>query len=96
MTKKIYALIACFTLSSALHLGAYAEDMDMAQMKTMKKECMEEHKDNKICHEQVMKKCEEKSSKKKCSKMMKEMHKEMKSEMKEEKKDEDKMKGKGD
>jgi hypothetical protein len=72
MKNTFYALITIFAITSTLH----AQDpMDMESLKTMKKECMKEHKDNKVCHEQVMAKCEEKSSKEDCTKMMKQLHK---------------------
>jgi cytochrome c-type biogenesis protein CcmE len=75
MKNTFYALITIFAITSTLH----AQDpMDMESLKTMKKECMKEHKDNKVCHEQVMAKCEEKSSKEDCTKMMKQLHKETK------------------
>lgn len=66
-------------MTSFLPFGlAHAEGMDMDQMKAMKKECMDvNNNNNKMCHNQVLKKCEETKSKKECNKMMKKMHKEM-------------------
>lgn len=55
--------------------GMNMEGMDMKHMSTMNNECMKEHKDKKMCHDQMMKKCEEKMSEGDCNKMMKDMGK---------------------
>lgn len=44
--------------------------MDASQMSTMMGQCMEKNKDNKMCNQEMMKKCQEKKSKNDCSKMM--------------------------
>lgn len=50
--------------------GGMMEKMDMDKMHGMMNECMEMHKDGKMCNEEMMAKCEEKMSKKECQKMM--------------------------
>jgi hypothetical protein len=55
--------------------GMDMKGMDMNHMSGMKNDCMKEHKDNKMCDDQTMKKCEEKMGAGDCSKMMKDMDK---------------------
>ena len=45
--------------------------MDLEHMKGMKRECMEMRKDGKMCHRQMMKKCQMEMSKGACDEMMK-------------------------
>ena len=45
--------------------------MDMSQMQGMMHECMEMHKDGKMCDHNMMDKCQEKMGKGECQKMMK-------------------------
>jgi len=47
--------------------------MNMDDMKGMMHECMEMHKDKKMCNQQCMDKCQEKMGKAECQKMMKQM-----------------------
>lgn len=47
--------------------------MNMDGMKGMMHECMEMHKDSKMCIHQTMEKCQEKMGKAECKKMMKQM-----------------------
>ena len=47
--------------------------MDMDQMMGMMHDCMEMHKDGKMCEGEMMGKCEKNSSKKDCQKMMKQV-----------------------
>ncbi len=82
MKKSLNTLLTAFILLAVNIPITFSADMDMDQMKTLKKECMDKNNDNKMCHAEVMKNCEEKMSKKECSKMMKKMRKEMKNEMK--------------
>lgn len=56
--------------------------MDMSQMMHMKHECMETHKDGKMCDQQCMDKCQEKMGKPECQKMMRQMKGKEKSEKK--------------
>lgn len=78
MTKFLNTLTLTLALLSSVHLSsAHAEGLDVDQMKGMKKECMDKEHDNKKCHNEVMKKCQESKSKKDCTKMMKKVHKEM-------------------
>lgn len=53
--------------------------MDMSQMMGTMHECMEQHKDGKMCDHEMMNKCQEKMSKGDCQKMMKQAKKEEKS-----------------
>ena len=52
------------------------EKMDMSQMKGMMHECMEMHKDGKMCEHQTMEKCQQKMGKGECGNMMKGVKKE--------------------
>ena len=45
--------------------------MNMDAMKGMMQECMQMHKDSKMCDNQTMEKCQEKMGKAECKKMMK-------------------------
>ncbi len=56
--------------------------MDMNQMMNMKHQCMETHKNGKMCDQQCMEKCQEKMGKPECQKMMKQMKSKEKSEKK--------------
>lgn len=47
--------------------------MNMEGMKGMMQECMQMHKDGKMCDHQTMEKCQEKMGKTECKKMMKKM-----------------------
>lgn len=49
--------------------------MDMNQMSGMMHECMEMHKDGKMCEHQTMEQCQGKMDKSECGKMMKEVKK---------------------
>lgn len=82
--KKFFNGLNIFALTAVLSGGVVrAQDpMTLESLKQTKKECMDEYKDNKVCHEQTMKKCEEKNSKEDCTKMMKQIHKEMEKEKK--------------
>ncbi len=51
--------------------GGMMGKMDMSQMQGMMHECMEMHKDGKMCDHDMMSKCQEKMGKGECSKMMK-------------------------
>lgn len=53
--------------------------MDMSQMMGTMHECMEQHKDGKMCDHDMMNKCQEKMGKGDCQKMMKQAKKEEKS-----------------
>lgn len=55
---------------SDVHSMDYA---NMGHMMGMMDECMKNHKDGKMCKDQVMSECNGKMSKKDCQKMMKEM-----------------------
>lgn len=52
------------------------EKMDMNQMQGMMHECMEMHKDGKMCEHQTMEQCQAKMGKGDCQKMMKSIKKE--------------------
>lgn len=52
--------------------------MDMNQMMGMMHECMEMHKDGKMCEHQTMEQCNTKMGKEECQKMMKEVKKDEK------------------
>lgn len=56
---------------SGMMNGDMMGNMDMDQMKGMMHECMEAHKDGKMCEHQTMEKCQEKMGKGECGKMMK-------------------------
>ena len=58
------------------------DKMDMTQMKGMMHECMEMHKDGKMCDHNTMGKCQEKMGKAECKKMMTQMKSKEKSENK--------------
>lgn len=45
--------------------------MDMKQMHTMMHDCMQKHKDGKMCEDQAMEKCQKDMDKKDCMDMMK-------------------------
>jgi hypothetical protein len=78
MKKTLSTLLTLLVTMTSLHIGfVHADGLDVDQMKGMKKECMDKEHDNKKCHNEVMKKCEESKSKKECTKMMKKVHKEM-------------------
>lgn len=51
--------------------GMMEGKMDMKKMKTMMHECMETHKDGKMCEGQAMEECQKGKSHKECMKMMK-------------------------
>ena len=58
--------------------GGMMEKMDMGQMHSMMNECMQTHKDGKMCNHDMMDKCQAKMGKDECQKMMKDMKKEPK------------------
>ena len=58
--------------------GGMMGKMDMGQMNSMMHECMETHKDGKMCNHDMMEKCQAKMGKDECRKMMKDMKKENK------------------
>lgn len=62
--------------------GGMMGDMKMDDMKGMMHECMEKHKDGKMCDHNMMQKCEGKMSKAECQKMMKQAKVESKSDKK--------------
>jgi hypothetical protein len=47
--------------------------MEMGQMSGMMHQCMEAHKDGKMCDQQMMEKCQEKMAQGECKKMMETM-----------------------
>ena len=51
--------------------GGMMESMKMDDMQSMMHECMEAHKDGKMCEHQTMEKCEANMKKGECKKMMK-------------------------
>ena len=55
------------------------ENMDMDSMKGMMHECMEMHKDAKMCDHDMMDKCKKQMGKGDCNQMMKQIKKENKS-----------------
>ena len=56
---------------SAEKKASGAEPMKMESMMGMHSQCMEMHKDAKMCDQQTREKCEEKMSKEECGKMLK-------------------------
>jgi hypothetical protein len=56
---------------SGMMKGGMMDGMNQESMKGMMHECMETHKDGKMCHHEMMEKCEAKMSKSECKKMMK-------------------------
>lgn len=51
--------------------GGMMDKMDMDKMKGMMNECMEMHKDGKMCNHDTTEKCQNEMSKEECQKMMK-------------------------
>lgn len=51
--------------------GGMMDKMDMGKMKGMMNECMEMHKDQKMCNHNMMENCQKKMNKDECQKMMK-------------------------
>lgn len=57
--------------TNTMHSQGMMGKMDMAQMHTMRGDCMKMHKDGKMCDQNTMAKCEENMGKGECEKMMK-------------------------
>lgn len=55
--------------------GMETKSMDMNKMHTMMKECMAKQEDDKMCHKEIMEKCEKKMSMDKCKDLMNNMKK---------------------
>ncbi len=86
----IFALIGAFWSTSSFaqdktnpstnqkmdHSQMMMGKMDHAQMKDMMKECMDTHKDGKMCDQSTMKKCQMSMKMEDCQNMMKETKKE--------------------
>lgn len=67
---------------SGMDKGGMMGNMDMESMKGMMHECMEMHKDGKMCDHDMMDKCQKQMGKGDCQKMMKQAKKEEKSKKK--------------
>ncbi|MEA9358479.1 hypothetical protein SHI21_19740 [Bacteriovorax sp. PP10] len=55
--------------------GMETKNMDMNKMHTMMKECMAKQEDDKMCHKEIMEKCEKGMSMNKCKDLMNNMKK---------------------
>lgn len=55
--------------------GMETKNMDMNKMHTMMKECMAKQEDDKMCHKEIMEKCEKGMSMDKCKDLMNNMKK---------------------
>lgn len=54
--------------------GMMGGSMNMSHMQGMMEECMKNHKDGKVCHEQTMEHCKSQMNPRDCQKMMMKMN----------------------
>lgn len=73
---SLVTLLGLFTIlpvraEEAAKEGMKMEKMDMSKMHGMMNECMDMHKDKKMCDKEMMKSCQTNMDKKDCEAMMK-------------------------